>query len=218
VPTTAGRDAGGRAAAGQLPEVQALEVILGIQPRRYFSRMEAGDDYSFLDTPLLNESDAGGSGGNGSARAGGGADGSRRLHQLGPLASQPGDAALRGAAAARRSRGLAAARQLLQASEPFAEAPEQNSSSGTLVRRRRLLNPNMPAYIADRLAWGSPPTASSRSAPPAAAGGQGEPGSGGGSSSSSTTGEQLPPGSYCAPAADGGEVCGVSMVYCCLGE
>lgn len=36
--------------------------------------------------------------------------------------------------------------------------------------------------------------------------------------SSSSSRRDLPPGSYCQPSNDGGQVCGVSMVYCCFGS
>lgn len=74
--------------------VQQLEAILVLNYRRFFSSINAKDDYSFLNTPLV---------------------------------------------------------------------PGSNSSGGgtakPIVRRVREPNPHIPAYISDKLSWGSPPVA-----------------------------------------------------------
>lgn len=73
----------------QLADVQA---IVAIEPRRFFANISATNDYSYLDTPVLQ-----------------------------------------------------------------AQQGSNSSDPGRLVRRRREPNNRMPAFIAQQLAWGSPP-------------------------------------------------------------
>lgn len=77
----------------RLADVQA---IVAIEPRRFFANISATNDYSYLDTPVLQAQQGGNS-----------------------------------------------------------------SDGGRLVRRRREPNSRMPAFIAQQLAWGSPPVGGS---------------------------------------------------------
>ncbi len=224
----------GAAAAGAAVTLTELEVIVGIQPRKFFSKMNETDDYSYVDAPVINSSAAAAAAG---APSGAGRRRMLMQHKL-PLGQeeelqnvllaqkqqgqhQPHQQPLRlqgqgqqqqlwqqhtqgslfprtwrqqqqellsraasagmcmGAHTGRHKSSLGpassdpvslgpVARRLLQQAATTggnSSSAKNSSSSGSggqgapVVRRQRVPNPQMPAYLDRVLAWGSPPRA-----------------------------------------------------------
>lgn len=218
---------------------EALEVIIGLQPRRYFSTMNETLDYSFLDTPLKGTapSSTGAAPAAGpNAVAGGGtgsssASGRRRLLETGAGSGSDGGTAAAAVAPVQQLEhqrwpwgslrklqqqpGAAPATNATNAPtavQPVASAAVGPPANGMLVLRQRMPNPRMPAYVNGALTWGIPPDQAAAGLTAAAAAPPTPP------PSPPAGAETLPPGSYCKPTPEGTTVCGVSMVYCCLGS